>query len=139
MGSFSCPLSSTDAIWVRRENPLFAVPFCFVGVYAMRQQPIPDGLARCRALSGELVRERVVVRGDIAWTVVRLDSKHVRVTLIDPSYTDPDDREAEIVLQHIEGIESRDILSNERLAIKNGSVKLTVPAGLLRIVDVTHR
>lgn len=92
-----------------------------------------------RSLKDSASRLPILVRGDVAWTVVRLDSKHVRVTLIDSGYTDPDDRNVEIVLQHVEGIECRDILSNKHLPIDHRSVRLTVPAGLLRILDIAHR
>ena len=80
----------------------------------------------------------VRVEGDLAWTVVRLDETHVRVILIDSGYTDPDDRDAKIILQHLEGTACRDMLRNETLAIRQGTIALTVPAGVLRIVDITH-
>jgi hypothetical protein len=89
-------------------------------------------------LRASAARLPIRVRGDVAWTVVRLDPGHVRVTLIDPGYTDPADREAEIVLQRIDGTACRDILSGEDLPLREGSVTLTVPAGVLRVVDVAH-
>jgi hypothetical protein len=89
-------------------------------------------------LRDSAARLPIVVREDVAWTVVRLDPKHVRVTLIDSGYTDPDDRHAEIVLQHLNAKECRDVLANERLPVDHRSVKLTVPAGILRIVDIAH-
>lgn len=81
----------------------------------------------------------VRVIGDVAWTVVRLDPTHVRVTLIDPGYTDPADRDARIVLQHLNGVQCRDILSGERLPLEKGQISLQVPAAILRIVDIEHR
>jgi hypothetical protein len=81
----------------------------------------------------------VTVRGDVAWTVVRLDPQHVRITLIDSGFTDPADRTAEIVLQHLEGTGCRDILSGEILPLTGQSTVLTVPAGTLRIIDIKHK
>lgn len=92
-----------------------------------------------RRLRDSASRLPILVRGEVAWTVVRLDPKHVRVTLIDSGYTDPDDRKALVVLQHLDGIGCRDVLSNENLPIEHRSVKVTVPAGVLRIVDIAHR
>jgi len=80
----------------------------------------------------------VLVKGDVAWSVVRIDPAHVRVTLVDPGYTDPDNREAEIILQHIKGIECSDILSGEKLEITDQKIRLSIPAGIFRIVDIKH-
>ena len=90
------------------------------------------------ALRQSADRLAVRVDGDVAWTVVRLDPRHVRVTLIDPGYLSPADREARIVPQDLDVVECRDILSGERLPLVQNSAALTVPAGILRIVDITH-
>jgi hypothetical protein len=80
----------------------------------------------------------VLVKGDVAWSVVRLDPHHVRVTLVDPGYLNPGDRNAEIVLQHIKGIECTDILSREKPEIKEQKIKVRVPAGIFTIIDIKH-
>ena len=80
----------------------------------------------------------VVVKGEVHWSVARLDSTHIRVTLIDPGYLDPSVREAEIILQHIKGKQCTDILSREKITIRNAKIKVTVPAGVFRIVDIEH-
>ena len=79
------------------------------------------------------------VQGDVHWSVVRLDATHIRVTLIDPGYVDPADREAEVVLQHLVGRSCTDILSGETIPIKAGVVRVTIPAGVLRILDIAHQ
>jgi len=79
------------------------------------------------------------VRGQVHWSAVRLDPQHIRVTLIDPGYYDPADRDAEIVTQHVAASNCTDILSRESLPIKQGKVRLRIPAGSVRIVDITHR
>ena len=91
------------------------------------------------ALQEASARLPVRVAGEVHWSVVRLDPKHVRVTLIDPGYLNPSDREAEIVLQHLDGIACVDILTNESQAIAGGRIKVGVPVGTLRILDVEHR
>ncbi len=95
----------------------------------------PRALAALRASADRLP---VRVHGEVSWTVVRLDPSHVRVTLIDPGYLSPADREARIVLQHLRGVECRDILSGEELPLVGNASVLTVPAGVLRIVDIAH-
>jgi lambda-carrageenase len=88
------------------------------------------------ALAEGAQRLPVLVRGKVHWSVVKLDEKHLRITLIDPGYLDPARRDAEIVLQNVSGISCTDILSKESLPIKEGKIALTVPAGVFRIVDV---
>jgi hypothetical protein len=78
----------------------------------------------------------VLVRGKVHWSVVKLDSTHLRITLIDPGFLDPGEREAEILLQNVSGISCTDILSRESLPVREGKIALTVPAGVFRIVDV---
>lgn len=81
----------------------------------------------------------VLVKGDVAWTVVRLNHEYIRITLIDPGYTDPADREAEIILQHLAGLTAKDILSGEDIPINDNSIETSVPAGTFRIIDVKHQ
>ena len=102
-------------------------------IAAKVHQPVVEQLLKESA-------DRLPVRvfGDAHWSVVRLDSAHVRVTLIDPGYLDPADREAEIVLQHMNGLRCIDILSGEALPVENGRIHVMVPMGTLRIVDIEH-
>ncbi len=109
--------------------------------YDEQGQPVSAADYKPRAL--EALRQsadRLPVRvyGDVAWTIVRLDPTRVRVTLVDPGYISPADREAKIVLQHLRGTQCRDILSGEDLPLEENSTTLTVPAGILRVVDITH-
>ena len=90
------------------------------------------------ALQASATRLAVRVHGDVAWSVTRLDPTHIRVTLIDPGYVSPADRQAKVAVQHLRALECRDILSGESLPIVQESIALTVPAGILRIVDITH-
>ncbi len=91
-----------------------------------------------RMLEDAARRLPVRVEGDVAWTVIRLDPTHVRVTLIDPGYISPADRSVLVHLQHLQGTACQDILSGQSLPITDRSISLTVPAGILRVVDITH-
>lgn len=88
----------------------------------------------------EAAAERLSVRvtGDVAWSVVRLDRSHVRVTLVDPGYTDPKSRNAVIKIQNLAALNAVDILSKQTLAITDSTIVTTVPAGSLRIIDIEH-
>jgi hypothetical protein len=91
------------------------------------------------ALESAAKRLPVRVTGQAHWSVVRLDPTHVRVTLIDPGYLDPAERDATIVLQHLDGVACRDILSGENLPMDGGRIGLRIPAGTLRVIDIEHR
>lgn len=81
----------------------------------------------------------VRVTGDVHWSVVRLDPTHVRVTLVDSGYLDPADRDATIILQHLDGVKSMDILSGEEMKLEEQTIDVTVPMGIFRIIDIEHR
>ena len=91
--------------------------------------------AALRQSAGELP---VLVRGSVHWSAVRLDPAHIRITLVDPGYLDPDDREAEIVFQKVRASGCVDILSGEKLNVEGGRVRVSVPMGSLRVVDAVH-
>jgi hypothetical protein len=92
-----------------------------------------------RLLRESAGRLPVRVSGDAHWSVVRLDPTHVRITLIDSGYLNPADREADIILQHLNGVQCTDILSGEIVPVTDGLIHVKVPMGTLRIVDVEHR
>ena len=92
-----------------------------------------------RALEESARRLPLRLTGDIAWTAVRLDPEHIRVTLIDPGYLNPADRKATIHFQHLKATKVHDILAGKDLEIVNDSINLTVPLGILRVVDITHK
>lgn len=82
-------------------------------------------------------RMPVVVEGDVAWTVVRIDNSHLRIYILDSGYVNPEERQATIKLQNMNGTKAKNILTQETLKIKNNTIHVTVPAGVFSIVDVT--
>lgn len=91
--------------------------------------------AMISALEQAAKRLPVRVVGDVAWSAVRLDPTHIRVTLFDPGYLDPADREAKIDVRRLDGVTCRDILRARQLPVRNGFIRATVPAGSLCILD----
>ena len=88
------------------------------------------------AMRDASARLPVLVKGPAHWSVARLDANHLRVTLIDPGYLDPDDRDVEILLQQEGWTRCLDILGNKDLPINKRSISLRIPMGTLRIVDL---
>ena len=78
----------------------------------------------------------VIVEGEANWAVVKMDESHFRVTLVDPGYLDPDDRDVKIVLQHGEWSRCTDILGREDLPVEDGKISVRIPMGSVRIVDL---
>ncbi|MDO7136017.1 hypothetical protein [Algibacter lectus] len=79
----------------------------------------------------------IVVKG-ASWSVIKLDDNHSRIILLDQGYLDPQKREATILFQNKQPKWAKDILSNEELKIMGKSIKLLVPAGSLRFIDVAY-
>jgi hypothetical protein len=92
-----------------------------------------------QALREAAARLPLIVRGTVHWSAARVDPAHVRVTLIDPGYLDPDDRDARIVFQHLDAVSCTDILTGEKLPIVGGTVSARVPMGSVRILDIEHK
>ena len=136
-------IASIPATTDLKASPFFRTMLFTDGevFYDDQDQPVsaadykPTALA---ALNESAARLPIRVEGEVAWTVVRLGPKHVRITLIDPGYISPADRDAKIILQHLTPIASRDALTNERLPIAENTLSLTVPAGTLRVIDIAH-
>lgn len=80
----------------------------------------------------------IVVEG-AAWSAVRLDNYHVRLILLDQGYIDPQERNAVIRFHGAIPSSAKDILSEERFTCSEESLRLTVPAGSVRFVDLTYR
>jgi hypothetical protein len=131
--------ASTDC----KQTPFFREMLVTDGRFFYHQQNRPVSAVDYRAqamatLQASAARLPIRVEGEVAWTVVRLDAKHVRVTLVDPGYISPAEREATIVLQHLRATSCRDILRGESLPLSGDRLRLTVPAGIVRIVDIAH-
>ncbi len=88
------------------------------------------------ALQDAASRLPVRVEGDVSWAAVKISSGHFRVVIIDPGYVDPADREAKIIFQNLQADQATDILRKENLAIVNNEISLTIPMGILRVVDI---
>ena len=81
----------------------------------------------------------VRVRGNVHWSAVRLDANHIRVTLVDPGYLDPADREATVIAQGLQTTRCTDVLRRENLKLLNNAVRVKVPMGTIRVLDIAHR
>ncbi len=103
----------------------------------------PHGPAEYRPVVEAAVKEAsaklpLLVRGPAHWSAARIDADHLRVTLVDPGYLDPDDRKVEIVLQQDGWKRCHDILGKMDLSVQGHSIQVNIPAGSLRMLDLTR-
>lgn len=125
------------------DNPRFKTKITTDGEFFYDENGVKHTAEEYRPVVEKHLKEAagrlpVVVEGNVAWTVVRLDDNHIRLVLIDAGYLDPADRLATIRFQKITPAECRDILSNEIIPVSGNSAVVKVPAGIFRIIDITH-
>jgi lambda-carrageenase len=77
------------------------------------------------------------VFGEVSWSAIKLDSSHYRVILVDPGYLDPSDRSVVMSINNLGEVSARDILSNDNLPVIENKIYLTIPMGILRVIDLT--
>lgn len=78
----------------------------------------------------------ILVEG-ASWSAIRLDKNHVRLILIDPGYINPKATEVTIRFNGHTPISATDILTKQGLKL-GSSIKLTVPAGSMRFIDLAY-
>ncbi|WP_282135266.1 WD40 repeat domain-containing protein [Seonamhaeicola maritimus] len=79
----------------------------------------------------------VLVEG-ASWSAIKLDETHIRVIMVDPGYLDPQERHVVVKFQNRKPKQAIDVLSNETLKISDNQLKLKVPAGSMRFIDVSY-
>ncbi|MFI3322027.1 MAG: hypothetical protein R3Y50_05830 [Rikenellaceae bacterium] len=79
----------------------------------------------------------ITVKGKVAWVAAQSAPKHLRLTIVDGGYINPDDREVEISFNTIKPAKVVNILTGEELKIDNSKSYITVPCGLCSFLDIT--
>ncbi|WP_281990622.1 hypothetical protein [Aquimarina aggregata] len=79
----------------------------------------------------------VLVQG-VSWSAIKIDDTHTRLILIDQGYIDPQNRNSIITFQNKEPKWATDILSNEKLKINKKTIKISIPAGSVRFIDLEY-
>jgi hypothetical protein len=111
------------------------------GVYLWREgEPKLIGKAAAEALrqSFEQAASKLPFRplgDDVFLHTVKMDGGGYRLYLIDPGWLDPRDRRVELRIQLASAVQIRDLLSGESFDSSQGRIRITVPAGSLRILE----
>lgn len=79
----------------------------------------------------------LTVSGDVAWVCAQTDPKHLRLTLVDSGYINPDIRTATVTFHTVQPVKISDVLNNNTIPITDPeSVTIDVPCGLFRFIDI---
>jgi len=104
-----------------------------------RGGPRLTGASAARALreSFEEAAEKLPfrVQGNVFFQAIRVEQGRYRLYAIDPGWLDPQDRDVTLRVQLDGRFAVSDLLSGERLPVRDRTVALRVPAGSLRILE----
>ncbi len=78
----------------------------------------------------------LTVSGDVAWVVAQTSPKHLRLTLIDSGYINPDERVASVRFHTVHPIQITDILSKETFSTSDDKATIQIPCGGFRFIDI---
>ena len=78
----------------------------------------------------------ITVTGDVAWVVAQVSPKHLRLTIIDNGYINPEKSTATITFNNIRVKKVTDILNKEEFKVSNTATKINIPLGGFRFIDV---
>ncbi|WP_206753973.1 MULTISPECIES: hypothetical protein [unclassified Lentimonas] len=79
----------------------------------------------------------LTVAGDVAWVAAQSADNHLRLTLVDSGYLNPQARTALVQFHAVKPIKITDVLTGERLEMTNAdSAAIDVPLGLFRLIDI---
>ena len=70
---------------------------------------------------------------------LKIDDNTYRLFIIDPGWLTPETRHVSIQVQMGQPVFVTDVLSNEKIAVADNQIHLTVPAGAFRILEVVTR
>lgn len=79
----------------------------------------------------------ITVSGDqVGWVVAQTSPTHLRLTLVDGGYINPDDRKVTVKFNTVSPVAVKDLLDNKTFNVVNGAAEVDVPCGLFRFIDV---
>jgi lambda-carrageenase len=82
----------------------------------------------------------LTVSGNVAWVAAQTSPTHLRLTLIDSGYINPNARVAKVRFHAVKPAGMRDLLSQETFDISDpSSVRVKIPCGMFRFLDVELR
>lgn len=81
----------------------------------------------------------LTVSGDnVAWVLAQSAPRHLRLTLIDGGYLNPDDRVAKVTLNTIDAVKVIDLLDNKVFKVNksDNTITIDISCGMARFIDI---
>ncbi|NJB85414.1 hypothetical protein GGR26_001159 [Lewinella marina] len=78
----------------------------------------------------------ITVTGEVAWVVSQTSPTHLRLTLIDNGWVNPDDRMAQLTFNTIAPVKITDLLSGETFTTSDNELSVLIATGSFRFLDV---
>ncbi|WP_052342974.1 hypothetical protein [Saccharicrinis fermentans] len=80
----------------------------------------------------------ILVSGDrVGWVVAQMSPTHLRLTLVDGGYLNPNDRKVKVTFNNITPVSMQDVLDHQFFDLSNPSgVEIGVPCGMFRFIDI---
>ena len=79
----------------------------------------------------------VTVSGDdVAWVVAQTSPTHLRLTIIDGGYINPNDRTATVTFNTVTPVKMQDILNKEEFDTSANTATVNIPCGMFRFIDI---
>ncbi|WP_366184338.1 PQQ-binding-like beta-propeller repeat protein [Flavobacterium ovatum] len=78
----------------------------------------------------------ITVTGDVAWVVAQTAPRHLRLTLVDNGYINPDTRMATVKFNTVSPVKVVDVVDGKQFFQTGSTVSIDVPCGMFRFIDV---
>ncbi len=78
----------------------------------------------------------LTVTGGVAWVVAQTSPIHLRLTLIDSGYINPNDKKATVQFNTVNPVKVTDVVDGETFNVIGSSVEIAVSCGMFRFVDI---
>ena len=78
----------------------------------------------------------ITVEGDVAWVVAQTAPNHLRLTIVDNGYINPNDRIATVKFNTVKPKKVVDILNGENFANNLEEININIPCGMFRFIDI---
>jgi lambda-carrageenase len=89
------------------------------------------------AIENAVMKLPLTVSGNVGWVVAQTSPTHLRLTLVDGGYINPNDRTAIVQFHAVKPVTITDLLSGEEIdAPTPNSASIDVPCGLFRFLDI---
>jgi len=79
----------------------------------------------------------ITVSGNVGWVVAQIGTKHLRLTIVENGYINPNKAVAKVKINKIKIVKLTDILNGEEFKVdKDSKVEIEIPLGGFRFIDI---